>query len=83
MIGINFFAFNEVPDKNAKDAPPILTLGSKILRKMGWEIMDVTQRELEDMELDKIKIFKDWIKEAKARQIEKGIMIDDSKIEYV
>lgn len=50
-------------------------LASKVLKLEGWEILDLTEREFNDWTYDeRINNIKGWLKEAKNRQVKKGIM---------
>jgi poly-D-alanine transfer protein DltD len=50
-------------------------LPGKILRQQGWEVLDLSEKEFNSwFQDDKVSNVKGWLKEAKARQIKKGIM---------
>lgn len=58
-------------------------LSQKVLKHEGWEILDLTEREFNAWTFDqRIDNVKGWLKEAKARQVKKGIISDKPK-QYV
>lgn len=60
------------PDGKASE---LLKLSSKIMNLQGWEIMNLEQSEFKNWEYnDRVANVKAWLREAKQRQIEKGIL---------
>ena len=50
-------------------------LPAKILKHDGWEIYDLSEKEFKSWDYnDRVKNIKDWLRAAKDRQIEKGIV---------
>jgi hypothetical protein len=50
-------------------------LAGKVLKYDGWEVLDLSELEFNDWTFDeRVANIKGWLKEAKARQVQKGIM---------
>ncbi len=50
-------------------------LAGKVLKQDGWEILDLTEKEFKNWTYDeRIKNVQGWLREAKERQIKKGII---------
>ena len=48
---------------------------AKIMKLEGWEIYDLSEKEFKTWDYnDRVSNIKGWLKEAKQRQIEKGIV---------
>ena len=52
-------------------------LPGKILRQQGWEVLDLSEQDFNSWnQEEKVTNVKGWLKEAKARQIKKGVTQD-------
>jgi hypothetical protein len=50
-------------------------LSSKVLKQHGWEILDLSELEFKNWTYDeRIQNIQGWVREAKERQIKKGIL---------
>ena len=56
-------------------------LASKIMKLEGWEVLDLSEKEFENWTYNqRIDNIKGWLKEAKARQVKKGLMDAEPKV---
>ena len=52
----------------------MMKMPSKILKHKGWEVLDLSEKDFKNWKTEeKIDNVKGWLKEAKQRQIKKGI----------
>jgi len=73
-IAINYFLSCQLPDENKKPTE-MQKLASKVLKYEGWEILDLTEREFKNWTYhERVQNIVGWVKEAKQRQIKKGII---------
>jgi hypothetical protein len=57
------------------DASEMQKLPAKVMKCEGWEILDLTEREFNNWTYDeRINNIKGWLREARDRQIKKGII---------
>ena len=50
-------------------------LSSKVLKHDGWEILDLTEKEFNSWTFDeRVANVTGWLREAKERQVKKGVM---------
>jgi len=53
---------------------------TKLLAHEGWEILDVSEKDFNNWSREeKVENIKGWLKEAKARQVERGLIEDQWK----
>lgn len=73
-IAINYHLNNFViPDHDKASA--MQQLPAKILKLEGWEILDLTEKEFNNWTYqERVDNIKGWLRAAKAKQVEKGIM---------
>lgn len=54
---------------------------SKILAHEGWEILDLSEKDFNNWtHQEKVQNVKGWLKEAKARQVERGLIKDQWEV---
>ena len=50
-------------------------LPAKVLKGEGWQIYDLSEKEFESWDYeDRVKNIKDWLRAAKDRQVENGVL---------
>ena len=50
-------------------------LSAKVLKGEGWQIYDLSEKEFSSWDYeDRVKNIKDWLRAAKDRQIENGVL---------
>jgi len=82
-IAINFHLQKLMPTERPDKPTEMQKLASKVLKNEGWEILDLSEKEFRNWTYDeRISNVKGWLKEAKERQIKKGI-IDAKPKQYV
>ena len=74
-IAINFHLEKFVPTERLTKPTEMQKLAAKVLKHEGWEILDLAQKEFKNWTYDeRINNIKGWLKEAKEKQIKKGII---------
>ena len=74
-IAINFHLEKLTPTERLNKPTEMQKLSAKVLKTEGWEILDLSQKEFKNWTYDeRINNIKGWLKEAKERQIKKGII---------
>jgi hypothetical protein len=78
-IAVNFHLEKFCPADRANPGPTEMQkLSAKVLKHDGWEILDLSEKEFKNWTYDqRVANITGWLKEAKERQIKKGII--DSK----
>ena len=73
-IGFNYYPRDRTM-RETKRVSELQKLHGKLLGYEGWEIMEMGGYEFEDMGYhERDMFFREWLREAKERQIKKGIM---------
>lgn len=73
-IAINFHLEKFLPDGRIEPTE-MQKLPGKVMALEGWEVLDLSEKVFKDWTYDeKIMNVKGWLKEAKERQIKKGII---------
>ncbi len=74
-IAINYHLEKFTQRDRAEKATEMQKLAAKVLKHEGWEILDLTEKEFKNWTYDqRISNVTGWLKEAKERQIKKGII---------
>jgi hypothetical protein len=83
-IAINFHLEKLLPSDRSNPGPSEMQkLPAKILKHEGWEILDLAEKEFNSWTFDqRVANITGWLREAKARQVKKGIVSDKPK-QYV
>ena len=77
-IAINFHLDRFTKSSDSKPSE-MQKLAAKVLKGEGWQIYDLSQKEFMDWFYpDKVKNVKDWLRAARERQIEAGIVERDA-----
>jgi len=64
-----------MPRERSDRATEMQKLSQKVLKYEGWEVLDLTEKEFRSWTYDeRIKNIQGWLREAKERQIKKGIL---------
>ena len=72
-----------VPTERPTQATEMQKLSAKVLKYEGWEVLDLAEREYKNWTFDeRVRNVQGWLREAKERQIKKGIM-DAKPKQYV
>lgn len=73
-IAINFHLEKYIPSENTQPTE-MQKLAQKVMKYEGWEILDLSQKEFKTWTYDeRVQNVVGWVKEAKERQIKKGII---------
>jgi hypothetical protein len=73
-IAINFHLEKFLPTER-KECTEMQKLSSKVLKLEGWEILDLSEKEFNSWTYDqRVQNIQGWVREAKERQIKKGII---------
>lgn len=74
-IAINYHLQKFLPNERLDKPTEMQKLSAKVLKTEGWEVLDLSEKEFKNWTYDqRINNIKGWLKEAKERQIKKGIM---------
>lgn len=64
-----------MPTERADKATEMQKLSAKVLKHEGWEVLDLTEKEFKSWTFDqRVANVQGWLREAKERQIKKGII---------
>lgn len=82
-IAINFHLEKFTPSESSTKPTEMQKLSAKLLKLEGWEVLDLAEGEFKTWTYDqRIQNVTGWLKEAKERQVKKGI-IDAKPKQYV
>ena len=74
-IAINFHLEKFTPSESPEKATEMHKLPQKVLKHEGWEIYDLPEKEFKSWTFDqRINNVQGWLREAKERQVKKGII---------
>ena len=74
-IAINYHVKTQCPSQTPFEPSKLQTLTSKLLKYEGWEILDLSEAQFSDWYTQqKVDEVKGWLKEAKQRQVDKGLI---------